>query len=176
MSYRSLRALAVKVSLAADGKLLFSDSRISIHDRYTEGKKIECVFDDASLALVGPSLTGGLRMYSLTDKEPMRPMYLSLSKLNAGDVSNDSYRCAMSAYPVPGTGQVEVRFLLPKDVTAASITLTDQSGLYVKSYNLGSLNAGQQRFSITTNLKNGLYIVNMKAEEYQGQATILLNR
>lgn len=168
--------IAVKASLATDGKLLFADSRMLIHDRYTEGKKLECVFDDASLALVGPSLTGGLRMYSLTDKEPMRPMYLSLSKLNAGDVSNDSYRCAMSAYPVPGTGQVEVRFLLPKDVKAASITLTDQSGLYVKSYNLGSLNAGQQRFSITTNLKNGLYIVNMKAEEYQGQATILLNR
>lgn len=168
--------LAVKASVDEDGRLLFADSKVFMHDRYTESSKIECTFDDASLALVGSSLTGGLRMYSLTHKEPLRPMYLSLSKTISNHADKDHYKCAMTAYPVSGTGQVEVRFLLPKDVKYATLCLTDPSGMYVKNYRLGSLAAGQQRFSIKTNLTSGLYIVNMKADEYHGQTTILLNK
>lgn len=168
--------LTVKTSVDVDGRLLFADSRMFMHDRYTEGSKIECVFDDASLALVGSSLTGGLRMYSLTHKEPLRPMYLSLSKTISNHADEDHYKCAMTAYPVPGTGQIEVRFLLPEDIQNVTLCFTDPSGMHVKNYRLGSLTAGQQRFSIETNLTSGLYIVNMKADEYHGQTTILLNK
>lgn len=166
--------LAVKVSLAADGKLLFSDSRISIQDRYTEGKKIECVFDDASLALVGSSLTGGFSMYSLTHNEPMRPMYLSLNNTNVNEMDGEHYRCAMSAYPC--NGQVEVRFMLPKDTNESVISITDQNGILTKHFRLGALKAGQQRYTISANLPNGLYVVNMKANEYHGHTTISLNK
>lgn len=80
----------------------------------------------------------------------------------------------MAAYPVLGTDKIEIRFLLPKEVKNASVYLTDQTGLYVKSYNTGALSAGKQRFTISTKLKNGLYIVSMKANELHGQTTILL--
>lgn len=166
--------IAVKASLATDGKLLFADSRMLIHDRYTEEKKIECVFEDASLALVGASLTGGLRMYSLNHNEPMRPMYLSLNKTNDNDTDKEQYKCKMVAYP--GNGQVEVRFMLPKDVKESQISLTSQNGMYTKHYKLGALKAGQQRFTISTNPSNGLYVVSMKADEYHGHTTILLNK
>lgn len=166
--------LSVKASLDADGILLFADSKMFMSDRYTERKKIECVFDNASLALVGSSLTGGLCMYSLTHNEPMRPMYLSLNKSSTYDVSGELYKCAMVAYPE--SGQIEVRFLLPKDVKKATISITDQNGMYTKHYKLGSLTAGQQRFTISTNLMNGLYVINMKADEYHGHTTILLNK
>ena len=166
--------IAVKASLATDGKLLFADSRMLIHDRYTEGKKLECVFEDASLALVGSSITGGLRMYSLTGKEPMRPMYLSLNMANDNDTDKEQYKCKMVAYP--GNGQVEVRFMLPKDVKESQISLTAQNGMYTKYYKLGALKAGQQRFTIPTNLSKGLYVVNMNADEYHGRTTILLNK
>lgn len=168
--------ITIGTKINADGKLLFDDSRIFMSDRYTEESKIECIFEDASLALVGTSLTGGLRMYSLSHNEPLRPMYLSLCKSDGNDSDNDPYRCAMAAYPVSGTDMVEVRFLLPKETKEATLTLTDQNGLYVKSYKLGAMLAGQQRFSISTKLNNGLYVVNMKADEYHGQATIVLNK
>ncbi len=168
--------LAVRASVDADGRLLFADTRMLMHDRYTEGSKIECVFDDASLALVGPSLTGGLRMFSLTHNEPLRPMYLSVSRSSGSGADDDLYNCDMTAYPVPGTGQVEVRFLLPENVENATLCFTDPSGMYVKNYKLGPLTAGQQRFSVGTNLAKGLYVVNMKADGYHGQTTILLNK
>lgn len=166
--------LAVNASLGADGILRFADTHFYMSDRYFEDTKIESQFQDASLALVGPSLTGSLRLYSLTEREPQRPMYLSLSKPMGDSRSEDPNYCYMAAYPVSGTDKIEVRFLLPKEVNNASVCLTDQSGLYVKSYNTGALNAGQQRFTISTKLKKGLYVVNMKANELHGQTTIVL--
>lgn len=166
--------LAVNASIGADGILRFADTRHFMSDRYFEYTKIESQFQEASLALVGPSLTGGLRLYSLTEKEPQRPMYLSLSKPLDNSGKDDSNYCYMAAYPVLGTDKIEIRFLLPKEVKNASVYLTGQTGLYVKSYNTGALSAGEQRFTISTKLKNGLYIVSMKANELHGQTTILL--
>mgnify|MGYP006896837740 CR=1 FL=1 len=80
----------------------------------------------------------------------------------------------MAAYPVWGTDKIEIRFLLPKEVKNASVYLTYQTGLYVKSYNTSALSAGEQRFTISTKLKNVLYIVSMKANEVNGQTTIML--
>lgn len=166
--------LAVNASIGADGILRFADTRHFMSDRYFEDTKIESLFQDASLALVGPSLTGGLRLYSLTEREPQRPMYLSLSKPLGDSANEDPNYCYMAAYPVSGTDKIEIRFLLPRDVKNASVYLTDQSGLYVKSYNTSALSAGQQRFTISTKLKKGLYVVSMKADELHGQTTILL--
>ena len=101
-------------------------------------------------------------------------MYLSLSKPLDNSGKDDPNYCYMAAYPVLGTDKIEIRFLLPKDVKNASVYLTDQTGLYVKSYNTGAFSAGEQRFTISTKLKNGLYIVSMKANELHGQTTILL--
>lgn len=101
-------------------------------------------------------------------------MYLSLSKPLDNSGKDDPNYCYMAAYPVSGTDKIEIRFLLPKDVKNASVYLTDQTGIYVKSYNTGALSAGEQRFTISTKLKNGLYIVSMKANELHGQTTILL--
>ena len=161
--------------------LLYIGDKAEVHRVWLGGRAKEKLFSrvfepvqDASLALVGPSLTGALRLYSLTEREPQRPMYLSLSKpLDNSGKDNPNY-CYMAAYPVLGTDKIEIRFLLPKEVKNASVYLTDQTGLYVKSYNTGALSAGEQRFTISTKLKNGLYIVSMKANELHGQTTILL--
>lgn len=166
--------LAVNASIGADGILRFDNTRHYMSDRYFEDTKIESMFQDASLALVGSSLTGGLRLYSLTEREPQRPMYLSLSKPLGDSTKDDPNYCYMAAYPVSGTDKIEIRFLLPRDVKNASIYLTDQSGLYVKSYNTGALESGQQRFTISTKLKKELYVVCMKADELHGQTTIML--
>jgi TPR repeat protein len=166
--------LAVNAGIGADGILRFSDTHFYMSDRYFEDTKIESQFQDASLALVGPSLTGNLRLYSLTEREPQRPMYLSLSKPMSDSESEDPNYCYMAAYQVSGTDKIEIRFLLPKEIKNASVYLTDQNGLYVKSYNTGALSAGLQRFTISTKLKNGLYVVSMKADELHGQTTIVL--
>lgn len=168
--------IPVTGKLTDDEKLSFSDTRINLTDRYRNNSKINCVFDDATLALVGSSLTGSLRMFSYTDNEPLRPMYLALSKENNNEAEKNPYFCEIESYPIPGTGQIEVRFVLPQNVTGATVSITSQNGLFARSYKLGSLNAGQQRLTISTNLNKGVYIINVKADKFYGQSTILLNK
>lgn len=166
--------LTINANIGTDGILRFSDTHHFMKDRYFEDEKIESMFQEASISLVGPSLTGSLRLYSLTEREPQRPMYISLSKPLDDSAEEDPNKCYMAAYPVAGTDMVEIRFILPKDVKNSSIYLTDQNGLYTKRYNSGALSAGQQRFTISTKLNNGLYVVRMKADELHGQTTIML--
>lgn len=168
--------ILVTGKLTDDEKLTFTNSKISMTDRYRNNSKINCIFDDATLALVGSSLTGSLRMFSFTDNEPLRPMYLALSRDSDKESDKDPYLCAIEAYPVPGTGQIDVRFILPENVMGATVSLTSQNGLSAKSYKLGSLNAGQQHLTISTNLNSGIYIINVKADKYHGHSTILLNK
>ena len=101
---------------------------------------------------------------------------MTLSKTDDTETDKDPYLCTIEAYPVPDTRQVEVRFFLPEDVAGATVSLTAQNGLFTKSYKLGALSAGQQHLTISTNLSNGVYIVNVVADKYHGQSTILLNK
>jgi hypothetical protein len=66
-------------------------------------------------------------------------------------------------------------YLLHKcDIGNAALYLSDQSGLPVRSYSLGALGSGEHRFTISTNLRNGLYVVSMKADDLRGHTTIML--
>ena len=103
-------------------------------------------------------------------------MYLALSRDSDNETVKDPYLCAIKAYPIPGSGQIEVCFVLPEDVTGATVSITSQNGLFAKSYKLGPLSAGQQRLTISTNLTHDVYVVNVKAGKYHGHSTILLNK
>lgn len=168
--------IAFYAEITDNGMMTFDNTRILMTDRYTEGKKVEYLFDDALLASLGNSLTGGLRMYSITQKEPQRPMFLSLTKYTSETDYTDNNTCYMVAYPVAGTNTIELRFTLPHEVRNTSIIITSQNGIHTRKYALGELQAGIQRFTITPNLDDGLYIVSMKADELHSQTAIMLKR
>lgn len=168
--------IAFYARITSDGRLVFDNTRAMMDDRYTEGHKVEYLFDNAELASLGGTLTGGLRLYSMSQKEPQRPMYLSLSRRGADSDTRDDGLCYMAAYPVAGTNRIELRFTLPREVHDISIVLASQNGMYAKSYNLGALPSGDHRFTITPNLTDGLYIVSMTADGLHGQTAIMLRR
>lgn len=167
--------IAFYAEIAPDGTLVFDNTRAMMDDRYTEGRRVEYLFDNAELAMLGNTLTGGLRLYSLTQGEPQRPMYLSLGR--QGSVSSTGgERCEMAAWPVAGTSQIELRLTLPHEVRDASVVLVSQNGMYARRYRLGALPAGESRMTISTNLPGGLYVVSMSADGLHGQTAIMLRR
>lgn len=168
--------IAFYASVAPDGRLLFDNTRALMDDRYTEGRKVEYLFDSAELAMLGGTLTGGLRLYSVTQKEPQRPMYMSLSRCDMDSDTSKGSQCYMSAYPIAGTNRIELRLTLPHEVHGATVAIASQNGMYAKSYSLGALPSGDHRFTITPNLTNGLYIVSIMADELRGQTAIMLRR
>lgn len=69
----------VKASIATDGKLTFDDTNVKLRDRYMSNG-IRCVFDYFDVVSAGTTLSGKLQLYSLSLREPERPMFVILKK------------------------------------------------------------------------------------------------
>jgi tetratricopeptide (TPR) repeat protein len=69
----------VKASIATDGKLTFDDTNVKLRDRYMSND-IRCVFDYFDVVSAGTTLSGKLQLYSLSLREPERPMFVILKK------------------------------------------------------------------------------------------------
>jgi hypothetical protein len=154
------------------GELDFRHTALSMPDRYVEGHMAAYLLEKASLVSLGNHLTGALRFYSLTMGEPDRPMYLSLTKSDRQG-SRDQWYCDLQAFPV-GDGQIEVRFLLPSDVKTSSVRLYAKSGLLMRRFNTGPLQAGKHSVTINAATLNDTYIVTMQAADYHGQTLIYI--
>lgn len=167
--------ISLNIKMQSDGILKFLNAEIQQQDRYISSGKVRSIVEEANLSLLGTSLTGGLRMYSLTQREPERPMYVSLNRIETNRKTQVS-PCDLSAYPIPSTGQIEVRFILPHDVIMSSITLITQQGQTVKQYDIGTLPAGKNRLVLSPSVTDGLYIVSLSADNISSQTAILLKR
>lgn len=87
--------------------------------------------------------------------------------------SRDQWYCDLQAFPV-GDGQIEVRFLLPSDVKTSSVRLYAKSGLLMRRFNTGPLQAGKHSVTINAATLNDTYIVTMQAADYHGQTLIYI--
>ena len=165
--------IPLSCSVPNNGDLRFHATSMQMYDRYIETKKSDYTVESASLTQLGNSLTGSLRLYSLTQREPERPMYVSLTK-SSQDKFIDDRQCQIMAYPSEA-GTIEVRFTLPNGVTSSSICLYNQLGIRQKFYDLGGLSSGAHIVMIRVPSDSGTYIVKMRADAYHCETLIRIN-
>lgn len=96
-------------------------------------------------------LAGNVQMYSPKNKEPEKPMYISLKQSKTG-VST------LRAYPIQESNDINVAFELSteKDVTINVYTL---NGILLFTQSLGQLNSGKHQYSINADIPKGNYIL-----------------
>lgn len=162
----------------ADGRLIFEEGAMRRHERYTEERPVLYRFKSADIVSIGGSLTGSLRLYSVTQREPERPMYISLAKVGAqgNDAAADSTKTSLKAYPNPFSGNVTLSFDLTEAVTSARICLYNQAGVNVLTATTGALAAGHHSFTITPNVPDGMYVAHVTAGSRQFRAIIIKKR
>ena len=170
--------VSFSATVAADGRLVFKDGAMRRHERYTEEHPVLYRFKSADLVSMGGSLTGSLRLYSVTQREPERPMYISLAKVVAQDrdAAVDSIGTSLKAYPNPFSGDVTLSFDLTEDVASARICLYSQAGVNVLNATTGALAAGRHSFTITPNVPDGMYVTHVTAGNRQFRAIIIKKR
>ena len=170
--------VSFSATVAADGRLVFKDGAMRRHERYTEEHPVLYRFKSADLVSMGGGLTGSLRLYSVTQREPERPMYISLAKVGAQDrdVAVDSIGTSLKAYPNPFSGDVTLSFELTEDVAFARICLYSQTGVNVLNATTGALAAGRHSFTITPNVPDGMYVAHVTAGNRQFRAIIIKKR
>ena len=122
-------------------------------------------------------ITGRLRLYSMAQREPERPMYITLQKMekkeqdNEFDVENNIF-----AYPNPFAQQVTLSFELSEDMYQAKALIYSQSGINVANYSLGNLSAGHHAISLRPAIPDGMYVLYVVAGKQRLQTYIVKRR
>ena len=157
-----------------DGILHFENTQVHSDDHYSPEEPILYKFINANIHAVSSSLTGNIRMYSPQTMEPQRPMYINLYKTNASDIDNnkEDKKQNIKAYPNPFSDKLNLVFTLPEPAEV-KLAIYDYSGRNVYLTDIGTLQNGEQRFSLTPNLAQGVYIIKIFAGKLTYQVIVV---
>ena len=170
-------SIRFQASVTDDGALKFDSTQVELYDRYSDDYKALYRFEQADISCGDNSISGQLRLYSLEEMEPERPMYVYLQKsgdTQDGQSADDNSK--IYAYPNPFVDRVTLRFELETDVPSAQICLYSQTGINRQNYNLGALQAGEHSFVIAPDVSENIYIVRVVAGQYKYQTIIFRKR
>jgi uncharacterized protein len=172
--------IIIHATISENELLKFQNSYITKNDRYKNKEKRLYRFEDADVNTENDCLVGNLRLYSMSQKEPERPMYLCLQKKDSLAKENilrsDSLRnidTKLIAYPNPFFGQITCEFNLPQATANIQIGLYNRAGMCVYNAKIGSLTTGKQTVTITPAVIDGVYIMMVKAGEYMYQTIVI---
>ena len=170
-------SVLIKATVTDTGKLIFDKGVIKRHDRYVEDSLIEFRFEDADVSTEMGTITGCLRLYSTTLREPERPMYINLQKTLPNNVANEYHsESKIYAYPNPFSSQLTISFELSGDVPSANVGIYTQAGINLHTYNLGVLSQGKNSFSLSPVLPDGIYMLRVTAGQQRFQTIIIKKR
>ena len=151
-----------KAKLSKNGELEFGKEEVRRYDRYSSSYSAVYRFEKAEISYIDNSLTGELRLYSIDEQEPEKPMYICLKKDGASEEHGEDDNKIYS-YPNPYTDAVTLKFELATDVPSAKICLYSQSGVNKQNFSLGSLAAGEHSYTFVPNPYENSYIVHVVA-------------
>ena len=153
--------IQTRAVLSDDGALRFGDEEIVRCDRYSSTNRSLYRFDEASISYADGMLTGSLRLYSIDEREPEKPMYVSLRKSSS---CSDGDACSqICSYPNPYTDVVTLKFDLSESSSSAKICLYTGGGVCKEVYNIGALEAGEHTYTIAPAPGEKTYVVHVIA-------------
>lgn len=151
-----------RAALTGDGKMLFSNVTTSMNERYTPGMRTPYRLDNVQLDIWNESLRGDVALYNLKEKEPERPMYMELQRLGSSSGEQNALYCHVTAAPNPFATSFDAIFELNGNAEA-KVRVFNQLGVMVWSESLGMLEDGKHSVSITPNVPDGTYVLNISA-------------
>ena len=150
-----------------DGSITFDNTESYLYDRYSYNFMSKYRFEKVNLNVDNDFITGQLRLYSLDEKEPSRPMYVSLVKESYSDLASTELNKTnrLKAYANPYDNKVTLKFFLDTAVPSAMVRYYNRMGQAVLQCSLGAMNAGEHSYTMFPNLPDGYYTINLTAGE-----------
>ena len=165
--------ITTRAKITRDGEMLFGKEEVRRYDRYSASYSAMYRFESADICCMDNSITGQLRLYSLDEQEPERPMYVCLKKTGSSPDYGENMNNKIYSYPNPYTDVVTLKFELEADVPSAKICLYSQGGINRQNYSLGPLNAGEHSYTIVPDPCETTYVVHVIAGSTVYQTIII---
>ena len=162
--------------MTQEGNLRFKKSYVSLNERYTFNGKVKYKLDNAGLDIWTDRIRGSLSLYSLSQKEPERPMYMELYRDGHENISGVKGNTCnyINITPNPFDSQFDAIFEL-KESTTAIVRIFDKFGMTVWQQDLGALEAGKHKIILCPNIRQGYYVLNISAGK-QALRTIIVKK
>lgn len=161
--------------VSQDGALKFHNVEKEMFDRYSPRFASRYRFEKVDMKYSRGTIAGQLRLYSLDEMEPERPMYVSLQKtsVSEGEGDDDEY-AKILAFSDPYSHRVTLRFELSQSEPSTQISIYDRTSLNVGNYRHGMLEAGINTLIITPELREGYYVIYVTAGAQKFKAVIVI--
>lgn len=153
-----------KADITAEGSLKFKKSYVSLKERYTFNGKVQYRLDSADLDIWNDRIRGRLSLYSLSQREPERPMFMELYRGAYGKTDNDN-ACAdgyIAIAPNPFDSQFDAIFELREKATATA-RVFDKFGVLIWQQSLGTFEAGKHKVTLSPDIRPGYHVLNISA-------------
>jgi uncharacterized protein len=152
---------AIKTDFSNNKLFFYKSSQYTRNDYYSYRNAEEYQFDNASLSIkyMGDSmyLSGDVRFYSLSRKEPGQPMYIALSKKIGDSHIEDQFKLQVS--PNPASSIVKATFTLDKTYPV-QIQMLSSDGKLVQQVGKRTLPAGTYSYDFNVQqLPQGTYLL-----------------
>lgn len=154
-----------------DGTLKFKDSYAKLKERYTKNGKVNYRLDYAKLDIWKDSVRGELSLFSQSHREPEKPMYIQLKKLNSSNATtSDSNHISVSPNPFSSVIKVAIELETSCNVTTR---IFDKYGIVAYQQDMGHVEKGKQEFVMSPKLEKGYYILNITAGKHVLRTVII---
>lgn len=153
-----------KADITAEGSLKFKKSYVSLKERYTFNGKVQYKLDSANLDIWNDRIRGRLSLYSLSQREPERPMFMELYRGAYGKTDNDN-ACAngyIAIAPNPFDSQFDAIFELREKATATA-RVFDKFGVLIWQQSLGTFEAEKHKVTLSPDIRPGYHVLNISA-------------
>lgn len=154
-------SIAFSARIDSDGAIRFNNTIADLYDRYSNSFMSKYLFEHVNLNYVSDIITGELRLYSLSEMEPERPMSISLRKKEE-DAADEKYT-KLYAYSSPSSNQISLKFELEEAVSVVSVSFYSRTGMNVANYKYGELSAGENILTVSPDIPDGYYTITVVA-------------
>lgn len=155
-----------KAAVSPSGKLRFHDGVVELAERYTTSEKVRYRMDSATLDIWQNRMAGELSLYSLSLREPERPMYMELYRCGSASGNTDDGTgngfTRIRVSPNPFATDFNANFELNAS-SPATMSIYDSFGAQVYRRDLGTLDAGTHSISVSPSILSGTYVLNITA-------------
>lgn len=161
--------------IQADGTLQYKKSYADLKERYTKNGKVRYRLDYAKLDIWKDKIMGKISIYSLSHREPEKPMYIELSRKDCQIPTGGGIDGFNQIIVSPNPFSSQLRAILELvESSNVSIRIFDKYGVVVWQQNMGYMEKGKHTLHLLPNLTNGYYIMNISAGK-QVMRTIIIN-
>ena len=148
--------------IMADGSLQFKKSYVNLYERYTFNGKEKYKLNSAALDIWEDRIKGKLSLYSLSQREPERPMYMELYRGIQNGLTAENTNGYIKIAPNPFTDEFKATFKMADNAIAAA-RIFDKTGTLIWQQSLGALEKGSHEITLCPNVKPGTHVLNISA-------------